>query len=70
MDPVEVLADLESQQEKTEDRREFWRQFLSSGRADTNTTPETTTAPDQQEPSKEMVVEHGTEPATTVRCEW
>lgn len=28
LDPAEVLADLESQQEKTEERREFWRGFL------------------------------------------
>lgn len=28
LDPLEVLADIESQREKTEARREFWRGFI------------------------------------------
>lgn len=28
LDPLEVLADIESQSEKTEKRREFWRGFI------------------------------------------
>ena len=77
---IEVIAASELVTEKNPERQKVWLPFvlaaearLLAQHAQTNAeqiaATETTKAP-KTEPKEEVVAEHGTEPATTVRHEW